>query len=72
MCRQRMYCITVPAEQFDSAHDIIDKYYDRGDIERISVGNSVIDHTYQIWMECATDDFESLKKELKDNQIKLL
>ena len=72
MCRQRMFSITITAEQFDSAHEIIDRYYDQGRIERISVGNDVIDHTYQVWMECGTDDFEDIKKELRDNKIKLL
>lgn len=72
MCRQRMYNITVTAEQFDSAHEIIDGFYERGDIERISVNQDVIDQTYQIWLECSTDDFESITQKLKDNQIKLL
>ena len=72
MCRQRMYNITVPDEQFDSTHEIIDKFYERGDIERISVNHDVIDQTHQIWLECSTDDFEDIKKELRDKQIKLL
>lgn len=72
MCRQRMYTITVQSEQFDATHNIIERYYDRGCFERISVNQIAVDQTYQIWMECDTDDFESIKKELQDNQIKLL
>lgn len=72
MCKQRMYIITVPAEQFESAHEIIDRYYEQGCFERISVNHDVIDQTYQIWMECGTDDYESIKKELRDNKITLL
>lgn len=72
MCRQRMYNITVPAEQFESAHEIIDKYYEKGCFERISVNHYVIDQTYQIWMGCSTDDFEEIKQKLQDNKIKLL
>ena len=72
MCRQRMYNITVPAEQFDSAHEVINKFDERGDIERISVNHDAIDQTYQIWLECSTDDFEDIKKELRDKQIRLL
>ena len=72
MCRQRMYNITVPAEQFDSAHEIIDRYYQEGCFERISVNHDAVDQTYQIWMECSTDDFESIKQKLQDNQIELL
>ena len=72
MCRWTMYDITVPAEQFDSAHEIIDKFYERGDIERISVNHDAMKQTYHIWMECSTEDFESIKKQLQDKQIKLL
>lgn len=72
MCRQRMFNITVPAEQFDSVHNIIDEFYERGEIERISVNHDAVDQTYQIWMECSTDDYESIKQKLQDNEIKLL
>lgn len=72
MPRQRMFNITVTAEQFESAHEIIDRYYEQGVFERISVNHDAVDQTYQVWMECSTDDFEDIKKELQDNQIKLL
>lgn len=72
MCRNRVYSITIQAEQFDSASEIIDRFYERGDIDRISFSHTAIDQTYQVWVECSTDDLEALKKELQDNQIKLL
>lgn len=72
MPRQRMFNITVTAEQFDSTHEIIDRYYEQGCFERISVNHDAVDQTYQVWMECSTDDFEDIKKKLQDNQIKLL
>lgn len=72
MCKNRKYCVTIKAEEYEAAYLIIELYYDRGDLDSVSVNYQSTDHTYQVWLQCTTDDLEIIKQELRDNNITLL
>lgn len=69
MDRYRREYLTMSQHDFERAHDILDRYYNRGDIENISVENNVRDFTVTIGLECSTDDLLALKEEFKENGI---
>ena len=64
MDRYRKRYLAVDRQDFDQAQEILDKYYDRGDIENVSVEFDRSCPLVLIGLECSTDDYLLIAKEL--------
>ena len=61
------YCkryLTVDKSDYDHANDILTKFYDRGDIDSITVESQVRGRYVLIGIECSSDDYLLIAKEL--------
>ena len=61
--------LSVTKEEYERAHDILDKFYDRGDIDSITVTVRAKDEDILIGLTCSTDDYSSIAKELGINVL---
>lgn len=56
--------LTVDKNDYDHANDILTKFYDRGDIDSVTVESQACGQHILIGVECSTDDYLLIAKEL--------
>lgn len=64
MGKYRKLYLTVNKEDYEKAHDILEKFYNRGDIDSITIECQAKSEHVLIGVECSTDDYLLLAKEL--------
>lgn len=57
--------LTVEKKDYDHAHDILTKFYDRGDVDAITVTDNPGDKCVLIGVECSSDDYLLIIEELE-------
>lgn len=61
--------IAVSREDFDRAEPILDKFYNRGDVDRITVEFRAKCDPVLIGLECSTDDLIDIQTEMRTQGI---
>lgn len=61
--------MAIKKEDWDKAEPILDKFYNRGDIDRITVEFRAKSDPVLIGLECSTDDLLDIQKEMRENNI---
>lgn len=61
--------MAVSRKDYDQAEVILDKFYNRGDIDRISVEFRSKCDPVLIGLECSTDDLLDIQKEMREKGI---
>lgn len=64
MGRYRKRYLAVDRKDYDRAHEILDDFYRRGDVDSLSVEFSRSCPLVLIGLECSTDDYLLIAKEL--------
>ena len=61
--------MAVSREDFGRAEPILDEFYNRGDIDRITVEFRAKCDPVLIGLECSTDDLQDIKKAIREAGI---
>lgn len=69
MSKNRKYCLSISGDDYNDAEAIIVRFYNRGDLDSVSVEHFAKDCKANVWVQCSTDDLEALKNELRENGI---
>lgn len=61
--------IAVSRKEYEEAHNILEQFYNRGDIDRITVEFRAKSDPVLIGLECSTDDLLAIQKEMRISGI---
>ena len=63
MDRYRRRYMVIDRKDIERAREVLTKYYDRGDIDRITIEMNYKCEQILIGLECSTDDYMTIAKE---------